>query len=189
MDSALMDIARHFGKELVLETGIHDSITAAFENQPLSEILGELEKLRNCFSTQPEEPSGSDNTNPYGWPFGKTYNHIFPVLFLTLLLHSSASKAQESLLDREVSLSQLTGEISVLLREMSRKGNFPLPIPPRYRCTALPPLPKEGSWYRDHLADIFRFDSIQFIEENNKILLAPVRSRELPYPTTGSSAA
>lgn len=45
MDSALMDIARHFRKELVLETRLHDSITASFENQPLSEILSELEQV------------------------------------------------------------------------------------------------------------------------------------------------
>jgi ferric-dicitrate binding protein FerR (iron transport regulator) len=43
IDSALFDIARHFRKELSLETAIKEEITAEFQDQPLHEILQELE--------------------------------------------------------------------------------------------------------------------------------------------------
>jgi transmembrane sensor len=42
IDTALMDIAHHFSKELVVETAITENITAEFQNQPLHEILDEL---------------------------------------------------------------------------------------------------------------------------------------------------
>jgi ferric-dicitrate binding protein FerR (iron transport regulator) len=42
IDSALMDIARHFERDLYLQTNIHEKITAEFQDQPLSEILDEL---------------------------------------------------------------------------------------------------------------------------------------------------
>jgi transmembrane sensor len=42
IDSALMDIAHHFQKELLFETTLKDEITAEFQDQPLHEILDEL---------------------------------------------------------------------------------------------------------------------------------------------------
>jgi hypothetical protein len=33
---------------------------------------------------------------------------------------------------------------------------------------------------RNHLEDIFRYDSIQFIEQNNKILLVPAHKKVVP---------
>jgi transmembrane sensor len=42
MDSALMDIAHHFGRDLVIRTKITDNITAEFEHQPLRAILQEI---------------------------------------------------------------------------------------------------------------------------------------------------
>jgi ferric-dicitrate binding protein FerR (iron transport regulator) len=42
IDNALIDIARHFRKELVVETDIKEDITAEFQDQPLSEILDEI---------------------------------------------------------------------------------------------------------------------------------------------------
>ncbi len=42
LDSALMDIAHHFGRSLALESALRDEITAEFQNQPLGEILSEL---------------------------------------------------------------------------------------------------------------------------------------------------
>jgi ferric-dicitrate binding protein FerR (iron transport regulator) len=42
LDSALMDIAHHFGRSLALEGTLGDEITAEFQNQPLGEILSEL---------------------------------------------------------------------------------------------------------------------------------------------------
>jgi transmembrane sensor len=42
LDSALIDIAHHFGKELSYESDLKEEITAEFQNQPLSEILNEL---------------------------------------------------------------------------------------------------------------------------------------------------
>jgi ferric-dicitrate binding protein FerR (iron transport regulator) len=42
LDSALMDIAHHFGRSLALEGALKDEITAEFQNQPLGEILSEL---------------------------------------------------------------------------------------------------------------------------------------------------
>jgi len=42
IDSALIDIARHFRKELLIETEISEEITAEFQDQPLGEILEEI---------------------------------------------------------------------------------------------------------------------------------------------------
>jgi transmembrane sensor len=42
IDTALMDIARHFSKDLVVETNIKEQITAEFQDQPLNEILDEI---------------------------------------------------------------------------------------------------------------------------------------------------
>jgi transmembrane sensor len=45
LDSALIDIARHFRKGLTLETVIVEDITAEFQDQPLHEILEELKQV------------------------------------------------------------------------------------------------------------------------------------------------
>jgi transmembrane sensor len=42
IDSALIDIAHHFRKELSIQTEISDEITAEFQDQPLGEILNEI---------------------------------------------------------------------------------------------------------------------------------------------------
>jgi transmembrane sensor len=42
IDTALIDIARHFRKDLVIETEIKVEITAEFQDQPLNEILNEI---------------------------------------------------------------------------------------------------------------------------------------------------
>jgi transmembrane sensor len=42
IDTALIDIARHFRKDLVIETEIKEDITAEFQDQPLHEILDEI---------------------------------------------------------------------------------------------------------------------------------------------------
>lgn len=42
IDSALIDIAKHFRRDLELESVIVEKITAEFQDQPLREILGEL---------------------------------------------------------------------------------------------------------------------------------------------------
>jgi transmembrane sensor len=42
IDTALIDIARHFSKELIVETEIKEEITAEFQDQPLKEILDEI---------------------------------------------------------------------------------------------------------------------------------------------------
>jgi len=43
IDSALLDIAQYFNRELKLHTSIEERITAEFRNQPLNEILDEFE--------------------------------------------------------------------------------------------------------------------------------------------------
>jgi transmembrane sensor len=43
IDSALFDIAHHFRRELHITADIHNEITAEFQNQPLHEILKEIE--------------------------------------------------------------------------------------------------------------------------------------------------
>jgi transmembrane sensor len=42
IDTALIDIARHFRKDLVIEAAIKEDITAEFQDQPLNEILDEI---------------------------------------------------------------------------------------------------------------------------------------------------
>jgi transmembrane sensor len=43
IDSALIDIAHHFRKDLSIETEISEEITAEFQDQPLGEILNEIQ--------------------------------------------------------------------------------------------------------------------------------------------------
>ena len=45
IDTALIDIARYFRKDLVIETEIKEEITAEFQNQPLNEILDEIKQV------------------------------------------------------------------------------------------------------------------------------------------------
>ncbi|MBN1159373.1 MAG: FecR domain-containing protein [Bacteroidales bacterium] len=45
LDSALVDIAHYFRKNLSIEAEVTEKVTAEFENQPLSEILDELEQV------------------------------------------------------------------------------------------------------------------------------------------------
>jgi len=45
LDSALIDIAKHFRKDLLIETDIKESITASFQDQPLYEIINEIEQV------------------------------------------------------------------------------------------------------------------------------------------------
>lgn len=42
IDSALIDIARYFRRDLSIETAVTDRITAEFQDQPLNEILDEI---------------------------------------------------------------------------------------------------------------------------------------------------
>ncbi|MBN2481597.1 MAG: FecR domain-containing protein [Bacteroidales bacterium] len=45
LDSALIDIAHYFRRNLAIESDISEKVTAEFENQPLNEILDELEQV------------------------------------------------------------------------------------------------------------------------------------------------
>lgn len=114
------------------------------------------------------------------------YTRLLPVtvLLLLLLLHTQAGKSQENLLNREVSLSRTTGEISELLNELSRKGRFSFTYTSQIQPHRLASVLTKRQPVKNHLADIFRFDSIQFIEQNGKILLTPYRQRvhsSVPY--------
>jgi len=108
----------------------------------------------------------------------ESYTRFLPVVFaLFLLLHNTSTQAQQGLLDKEVNLSRTTGEIEELLNELSHKGKFSFTYTSQIQVHRLASVLKKRQLIRNHLADIFRFDSIQFIEQNNKILLVPVHRK------------
>jgi hypothetical protein len=92
----------------------------------------------------------------------------------------SGSYAQESLLDREVNLSRTTGEIDALLHEISRKGKFSFTYTSQIQVHRMASVTEKKQLVRNHLTDIFRFDSIQFVESHNKILLIPLVKKPAP---------
>ncbi|MBN2481596.1 MAG: carboxypeptidase-like regulatory domain-containing protein [Bacteroidales bacterium] len=105
----------------------------------------------------------------------ETYQRIFPVLFsLFLSIGSQVCAQQKSILEREVSLSQTTGEIDVLLNEISRKANFSFTYTSQIQVHRIASVTQKKQSVGNHLGEIFRFDSIQFVEQNNKILLIPL---------------
>jgi len=111
----------------------------------------------------------------------ESYSRFLPVIFCLFLLFSlTPSRAQENLLDKEVSLSRTSGEIDELLHEISRKGKFSFTYTSQLMVHRMASVLTRKQLIRNHLADIFRYDSVQFIEQNNKILLVPIRKKPAP---------
>jgi hypothetical protein len=111
----------------------------------------------------------------------ETYTRILPVIFsLILFLTGLSSLAQQNLLDREVNLSRTTGEIDELLHEISRKGKFSFTYTSQLKVHRMASVLVKKQMIRNHLADIFRYDSVQFIEQNHKIILVPVLKKVSP---------
>lgn len=103
--------------------------------------------------------------------------HLLPVKLLILLAFSgNFSAAQDSLLEREVTLSHVTGEVDGMLEEISRKLRFSFTYTSEIDVHRLAAVEKKRQTVREHLGDIFRYDSIQFVERNRKILLVPLRT-------------
>jgi hypothetical protein len=112
----------------------------------------------------------------------ETYRCFFPVIAALFLYFTGIPvEAQEGLLDREVTLSHATGEIDQLLKEISRKGNFSFTYTSQVQVHRMASVLTKKQPVRNHLADIFRYDSIQFLEQNRKILLIPLH-RKSPLP-------
>jgi hypothetical protein len=110
----------------------------------------------------------------------ESYTRLLPVVFaLFLLFPGISAQTQQGLLDKEVNLSRTTGEIEELLNEISRKGKFSFTYTSQIQVHRLASVLQKKQLIRNHLADIFRFDSIQFIEQNNKILLVPLRRKAI----------
>lgn len=105
------------------------------------------------------------------------YTRFLPVIVLLLLLYKPAVLAQENLLNKEVSLSRTTGEIGGLLNELARKGRFSFTYTSQIQPHRLASVLLKRQPVKNHLADIFRFDSIQFVEQHQKILLVPIRTK------------
>jgi hypothetical protein len=105
----------------------------------------------------------------------ETYGCFFPfILLIGLLFTAAPAFAQESLLDREVNLSNNTGEIDQLLKEIARKGKFSFTYTSQIQSHRMASVLNKRQLVRDHLADIFKYDSIQILEQNKKILLIPL---------------
>jgi hypothetical protein len=106
------------------------------------------------------------------------YTRFLPVVLgLFFFFFHTSIQAQQNLLDKEVSLSRTTGEIEELLNEISRKGKFSFTYTSQIQVHRVGSVLQKKQLIRNHLADIFRFDSIEFIEQNNKILLVPLRRK------------
>ncbi len=98
-----------------------------------------------------------------------------PVFIYTLLLFTGLSmQAQMSVLERDVHLSQTTGQIDQLLKEIARKGKFSFTYTSQIQSQRFASVLHKRQSVKNHLADIFQFDSIQILEQNNKILLIPL---------------
>jgi hypothetical protein len=108
----------------------------------------------------------------------ESYTRLIPVvLVLFFLFSSSIIQAQQGLLDKEVNLSRTTGEIDDLLNELSRRGKFSFTYTSQIQVHRMASVTSRTQTVKEHLSDIFRFDSVQFLEQNNKILLVPVHPR------------
>ena len=111
----------------------------------------------------------------------ETYTRLLPVVFsLILLLTGISTLAQQNLLDKEVNLSHTTGEIDELLHEISRKGKFSFTYTSQLKVHRMASVLVKKQMIRNHLADIFRYDSVQFVEQNNKIILVPIYKKVNP---------
>ncbi len=111
----------------------------------------------------------------------ESYTRLLPVVFaLFLLFPGFSAQAQQGLLDKEVNLSRTSGEIEELLNEISRKGKFSFTYTSQIQVHRMASVLQKKQLIRNHLADIFRFDSIQFIEQNEKILLVPFHRKISP---------
>jgi hypothetical protein len=105
----------------------------------------------------------------------EAYRCFFPVILLISLLNTGIpALAQKSLLDREVNLSHNIGEIDQLLKEIGRKGNFSFTYTSQIQTHRMASVLLKKQSVRNHLADIFRYDSIQILEQNKKLLLIPL---------------
>lgn len=108
----------------------------------------------------------------------ETYRCFVPVLIIQILfLTGIPVQAQQAVLDREINLSHTTGEIDQLLKELSRKGKFSFTYTSQIQVHRMASVLQKKQQVRSHLADIFRYDSIQILEQNNKVLLIPVRRK------------
>jgi hypothetical protein len=108
----------------------------------------------------------------------ESYTRLLPVVFaLFLLFPRISAQTQQGLLDKEVNLSRTTGEIEELLNEISRKGKFSFTYTSQIQVHRMGSVLQKKQLIRNHLADIFRFDSVQFIEQNNKVLLVPIHRK------------
>lgn len=108
----------------------------------------------------------------------ESYTRLLPVVFaLFLLFPGILAQTQQGLLDKEVNLSRTTGEIEELLNEISHKGKFSFTYTSQIQVHRMTSVLQKKQLLRKHLADIFRFDSVQFIEQNNKILLVPIHQK------------
>jgi hypothetical protein len=108
----------------------------------------------------------------------ESYTRLLPVVFaLLLLLPGITAQTQQGLLDKEVNLSRTSGEIEELLNEISRKGKFSFTYTSQIQVHRMASVLQKKQLIRNHLSDIFRFDSVQFIEQNNKILLVPIHRK------------
>ncbi|HLO57726.1 MAG TPA: carboxypeptidase-like regulatory domain-containing protein [Bacteroidales bacterium] len=100
--------------------------------------------------------------------------HRIPVFFLLLLFLTGRPAHSQSVLDREVNLSRSSGPINLLLKEIARKGKFSFTYTSQIQTQRMASVLNRNQTVRNHLADIFRFDSIRVVEQNDKILLIPL---------------
>jgi len=108
---------------------------------------------------------------------------LFPVcLILAIISSGTTILAQESLLDREINLSRTTGEIDQFLKEIGRKGNFSFTYTSQIQVHRMASVMVRKQTVRNHLSDIFRYDSLQILERSNKILLIPLHRKSTPIP-------
>jgi len=84
------------------------------------------------------------------------------------------------LLEEEINLSHTTGEIGQFLKEIGRKGNFSFTYTSQIQVHRMASVLQKKQMVKNHLADIFKYDSIQILEQNNKVLLIPLRKRSSP---------
>jgi hypothetical protein len=108
------------------------------------------------------------------------YQFLFPFWFMLLFIGlGSWAVAQKGILDSEVHLSRNTGEIDCLLREIARKGHFSFTYTSQIDAHRISSVSQKNQTVFNHLSDIFRYDSIQFLEREGKILLIPLSRNAL----------
>lgn len=102
--------------------------------------------------------------------------HIFTGILLLIVTITQPLMAQSGLLDTEVTLSKQTAEIKQVLYALETMGGFTFSYGRDVPVSRIIEISGEKKSIRAYLDEMFRGDSLRYIERTNKILILPSTS-------------